>query len=152
MANIDLATPPAGTGPTTIQASGIRTSLGLGSLATGSSVLASQISNATSPGIALLTGVDAASQRNSLGLGSLATGSSVLASQISNATSPGIALLTGVDAASQRNSLGLGSLATGSPSGTANATTYLRGDLSWATVAGGPGVTDPIPLVSSFYY
>lgn len=74
MANIDLATPPAGTGPTTTQASGIRTSLGLGTLATGS------------------------------------------------------------------------------PGGTANATTFLRGDLSWAAVAGGPGVTDPIPLVSSFYY
>lgn len=111
MANIDLATPPSGTPPTLIQASGIRTSLGLGALATGSSVLASQISNATSPGIALLTGADAASQRTSLGLGTLATGS---------------------------------------PSGTANSTTYLRGDLSWATVAGGS--SDPIPLVSSFYY
>ena len=29
MANIDLATPPAGMGPTLIQASGIRTSLGI---------------------------------------------------------------------------------------------------------------------------
>lgn len=72
MANIDLATPPAGTGPTTTQASGIRTSLGLGTLATGS------------------------------------------------------------------------------PGGTANATTFLRGDLSWAAVAAGS--SDPIPLVSSFYY
>lgn len=38
-----------------------------------------------------------------------------------------------------RTNLGLGSLATLSPTGTADNTTYLRGDGTWATVSGGGG-------------
>lgn len=40
-------------------------------------------------------------------------------------------------ASTARTNLGLGTLATLSPSGTANSTTYLRGDNTWATVSGG---------------
>ncbi|WP_415061161.1 hypothetical protein [Bdellovibrio sp.] len=39
--------------------------------------------------------------------------------------------------AAARTNLGLGSLATLSPTGTANGSTYLRGDGTWATVTGG---------------
>ncbi|WP_415061166.1 hypothetical protein [Bdellovibrio sp.] len=41
--------------------------------------------------------------------------------------------------AAARANLGLGTLATISPTGTANNTTYLRGDGTWATVSGGGG-------------
>lgn len=45
-------------------------------------------------------------------------------------------------AVTARTNLGLGSLATTSPTGTASATTYLRGDGTWSTPAsGGGGVT-----------
>ena len=54
-------------------ASAFRTSLGLGSLATQSTVTSSQISDSTSYGRDLLTGASVAAQRTSLGLGSLAT-------------------------------------------------------------------------------
>lgn len=40
-------------------------------------------------------------------------------------------------AANARANLGLGSLATVTPTGTANTTTFLRGDNSWAAVSGG---------------
>ena len=43
-------------------------------------------------------------------------------------------------ASTARTNLGLGTLSTLSPSGTANSTTYLRGDNTWATVSTG-GVT-----------
>lgn len=52
-----------------------RSTLGLGSLATASSVTSSQISDSTSAGRALLTGADAAAQRTSLGLTAAATAS-----------------------------------------------------------------------------
>ena len=41
--------------------------------------------------------------------------------------------------AAHRTALGLGTLATVSPTGTANATTYLRGDGSWATITSSGG-------------
>lgn len=47
-------------------------------------------------------------------------------------------------AANARTNLGLGTLATVSPTGTANSTTYLRGDNTWATFSGltGTGTTN----------
>ncbi|WP_415061508.1 DUF1566 domain-containing protein [Bdellovibrio sp.] len=49
---------------------------------------------------------------------------------------------TGATSASgARTSLGLGPLATLSPTGTASATTYLRGDGTWATLSGGGAVS-----------
>ena len=49
-----------------------RSTLGLGSLATASTVTASQISDSTSAGRAVLTAADASAQRTSLGLGGAA--------------------------------------------------------------------------------
>lgn len=49
---------------------------------------------------------------------------------------------TGATTASNaRTNLGLGSLATVTPTGTANSTTYLRGDNTWATISSGGGST-----------
>lgn len=50
-------------------------------------------------------------------------------------------------AANARTNLGLGTLATLSPTGTANSTTYLRGDNTWATFSGlsGGGTTNFVP-------
>jgi len=98
-----------------------RSTLGLGSLATASDVTASQVSDSTTAGRALLTGADASAQRTSLGLGSLATASTVTASQVSDSTTAGRALLTAADASAQRTSLGLGGaavLAVGTTAGT----------------------------------
>lgn len=64
------------------------------------------------------------------------------ASDISDSTTAGRAILTAANAASQRTSLGLGSLATLTPTGTADATTFLRGDGTYAVPAGGGGGTD----------
>lgn len=44
-------------------------------------------------------------------------------------------------ATNARTNLGLGTLATQSPTGTANATTFLRGDNTWTAIAGGGGTT-----------
>jgi hypothetical protein len=73
------ASAPAGTGVVTVSsgafvdpvpsAATTRTTLGLGSLATASTVTASQISDSTSAGRAVLTAADAAAQRTALGLG-----------------------------------------------------------------------------------
>ena len=52
-----------------------RATLGLGSLATASSVTASQISDSTTAGRALVTAADAAAQRTALGLGDAASAS-----------------------------------------------------------------------------
>jgi len=76
------ASAPAGTGVVTASggafvdpvpsAATTRATLGLGSLATASTVTASQISDSTSAGRAVLTAADAAAQRTSLGLGGAA--------------------------------------------------------------------------------
>ena len=92
----------------------MRTALSLGSLATASSVTASQVSDATATGSALLTAASASSARSTLGLGTLATASSVASTSISDSTTVGRALVTGTDAAACRSTLGLGSLATAS--------------------------------------
>ncbi|MFM6929981.1 MAG: beta strand repeat-containing protein, partial [Bdellovibrio sp.] len=52
------------------------------------------------------------------------------------------------DAATARTNLGLGPLAIVNPMGTADATTYLRGDGTWATMSGVISETDP--TVQSF--
>ncbi len=77
------ASAPAGTGVVTVSGSAFvdpvasaaatRSTLGLGSLATASSVTASQVSDSTSAGRAVLTAADAPAQRTALGLGTLAT-------------------------------------------------------------------------------
>ncbi len=57
------------------------------------------------------------------------------------------------NAASARTNLGLGTLATVSPTGTANASTFLRGDGSWQTPAAGnaPGFTfNPVTQTNHF--
>lgn len=56
-------------------------------------------------------------------------------------TATGVSLLGAADAAAGRTVLGLGTLATVTPTGTASSSTYLRGDGTWAGIAGG-GVTD----------
>jgi len=76
------ASAPAGTGVVTASggafvdpvpsAATTRATLGLGSLATASTVTASQISDSTSAGRAVLTAADAAAQRTALGLGGAA--------------------------------------------------------------------------------
>jgi hypothetical protein len=120
-----------------------RTTLGLGSLATASGVTASQVSDSTTAGRALLTGADASAQRTSLGLGSLATASTVTASQISDSTSAGQAVLTAADASAQRTSLGLGGaavLAVGTTAGTVaagNDSRFLSVGTGAGTVAAG---------------
>ena len=76
------ASAPSGTGVATVSggafvspvpsAATTRATLGLGSLATASTVTASQISDSTSAGQAVLTAADASAQRTSLGLGGAA--------------------------------------------------------------------------------
>lgn len=76
------ASAPSGSGVATVSsgafvspvpsAASTRSTLGLGSLATASSVTASQISDSTSAGRAVLTAADAAAQRTALGLGGAA--------------------------------------------------------------------------------
>lgn len=51
------------------------------------------------------------------------------------ATDAGRALMTAADAAAQRTALGLKALATLDPTGTPDATTFLRGDGAWSGVA-----------------
>lgn len=63
-----------------------RTNLGLGSLATLSSIPSTSISDSTSTGRSVLTGANAGAIRTTLGLGSLATQSTITASQISDPT------------------------------------------------------------------
>lgn len=76
------ASAPSGTGVVTVSsgafvtpvasAATTRATLGLGTLATASSVTASQISDSTTAGRAVLTAADAAAQRTALGLGGAA--------------------------------------------------------------------------------
>jgi hypothetical protein len=59
-----------------------------------------------------------------------------LESQISNIA------VAGIDSIDASSVMGLGSLATVSPTGTANSSTYLRGDFTWATVSSSGGGFD----------
>lgn len=63
-----------------------------------------------------------------------ATGPSTVA--LGTVSAFGRTLIDDADAAAARATLGLGSLATVTPTGTANATTFLRGDNSWSGVVG----------------
>lgn len=95
------ASAPAGTGVVTVSsgafvdpvpsAATTRTALGLGSLATASSVTASQISDSTSAGRAVLTAADASAQRTALGV--VATPNATPSNIIAGATA-GAALIT----------------------------------------------------------
>ena len=80
----------------------------------------------TTAGKALLDDADAAAQRTTLGLGTAAT-------QASSA----FAAASHTHAAADINSGTIGTARLGS--GTANSSTFLRGDQTWATPAGGGG-------------
>ena len=67
-------------------------------------------------------------------------------------TTAGKALLDGVDATAQRVTLGLGTLATVSPTGTADATTFLRGDNAYAVVSVTPtAVSDQVNSSTGYF-
>ena len=67
-------------------------------------------------------------------------------------TTAGKALLDDVDATAQRVTLGLGTLATISPTGTADATTFLRGDNSYAVVSVTPtAVSDQVNSSTGYF-
>ena len=67
-------------------------------------------------------------------------------------TTAGKALLDDVDATAQRTTLGLGTLATISPTGTADATTFLRGDNSYAVVSVTPtAVSDQVNSSTGYF-
>jgi len=67
-------------------------------------------------------------------------------------TTAGKALLDDVDASAQRTTLGLGTLATVSPTGTADATTFLRGDNSYAVVSVTPTAVSDQANASTGYF
>jgi hypothetical protein len=80
--------------------------------------------------------------------GTKVTGTVANATNATTATTAGnvtgtVAIANGgtgaTSAVNARTNLGLGTLATVSPTGTANATTFLRGDNSWTAVSGGAG-------------
>ncbi|MGZ3775709.1 MAG: beta strand repeat-containing protein, partial [Bdellovibrio sp.] len=75
-------------------------------------------------------------------LGSNITGNAATATTATNVSGV-VALANGgtgaASAAAARTNLGLGTLSVLSPSGTADTTTFLRGDGTWATVPGGGG-------------
>jgi hypothetical protein len=72
------------------------------------------------------------------------TGNAATATSATNVTGT-VAIANGgtgaTTAAAARTNLGLGTLATMSPTGTADNTTYLRGDGTWQTVSGGGAVS-----------
>lgn len=131
-----------------------RSTLGLGSLATASSVTASQISDSTAAGQTIITAADAPAQRTALGLGgaallSVGTGAGTVAAgndsritgalQASTVTSAGSAIITAADASAQRTALGLTSTATASTGSTAG-----------SIAAGNDARLIPVALASGF--
>lgn len=67
-------------------------------------------------------------------------------------TTAGKALLDDADAPAQRTTLGLGTLSTVSPTGTADNTTFLRGDSVWATVSVTPtAVSDQVNSSTGYF-
>lgn len=67
-------------------------------------------------------------------------------------TTAGKALLDDADAPAQRTTLGLGTLSTVSPTGTADNTTFLRGDSVWATVSVTPTAVSDQANSSTGYF
>jgi hypothetical protein len=134
---------------------------------------ASQISDSTAVGRAVVVAVDQAAGRTAIGAGtsSLAigvTGTTAAAgndSRLSDARTPtahktthatgGTDALAASDigAAATSHTHAASDLASGTVatarlgSGTASSSTYLRGDQTWATPAGGGGASDPTPTV-----
>lgn len=128
-----------------------------GKAATSHTHAASDISDSTSAGRAILTAADASAQRTSLGLGSLATKSSLTTSDLTgfsvatadiqngaittvklggDITTAGKALLDDADAAAQRTTLGLGSAATLTAGTSANNLVQLNGSAQLPAVSG----------------
>jgi hypothetical protein len=101
---------------------GLQTALD-GKAATSHTHTASQITDATAAGQAVLTAADASAQRTALGLGTAATQASTAFAAASH-THAAADITSGTVATAR-----LGS-------GTANATTFLRGDQTWAAASG----------------
>lgn len=109
---------------------------------------ASQISDSTAAGRSVLTAADAAAQRTALGLGTAATTASTAYAAASHTHAQSditnlVSDLAGKAASSHTHAaadIASGTIATARlGSGTANSTTFLRGDNTWAVPSGGGG-------------
>jgi hypothetical protein len=98
----------------------------------GSSVAAGNITGTVAIANGGTGATTAAGARTNLGLGSLSTLNTVGSSEITDAS------ITGTDIAN--STIGISKI---NATGTADATTYLRGDGQWATVSGGGGTSLP---------
>lgn len=129
-------------------AAAARSALSLGTLATASSVAATDISDSTSVGRSVLTGT-ASDGRTALGLGSLATASSVASTSISDSTATGRSLITATDAAAARTTLSAVSTArtiAGTDLTADISAATLRSSLSLATIPSTPSTTPIVDL------